>query len=76
MANDNGKRNPYKGAAVVSTVLFSMVGSMFGGILLGYWADGHFGTTPLLLILGLLIGMTAGFYGAYQVIKSLLGDDE
>ncbi|EZH66235.1 MULTISPECIES: AtpZ/AtpI family protein [Geomicrobium] len=76
MAGDNGKRNPHKGVAIVSSVLFSMIGSMFGGLLLGYWADGHLGTTPFLLIVGLLLGMTAGFYGAYQVIKPFLGDDD
>jgi F0F1-type ATP synthase assembly protein I len=35
----------------------------------GWWADGRLGTTPLLTILGALMGAAAGFY---SMIRQLL----
>lgn len=35
-------------------------------LLLGWWLDGRAGTTPLLTILGALIGAGAGFYSLLQ----------
>jgi F0F1-type ATP synthase assembly protein I len=35
-------------------------------LLLGWWADGRLGTTPLLTIVGALIGAAAGFYSMLQ----------
>ncbi|MFQ5863719.1 MAG: AtpZ/AtpI family protein [bacterium] len=34
----------------------------------GYWLDSKFHTTPLLLILGLFLGATAGFLTVYRAV--------
>jgi F0F1-type ATP synthase assembly protein I len=35
-------------------------------LLLGWWLDGRLGTTPVLTILGALLGAGAGFYSMIQ----------
>jgi len=56
----------------VSTLLG--VGAMFGlsvglGVFLGVLGDRAAGTSPLLALLGTLIGILGGAAGAYQVIR-------
>jgi F0F1-type ATP synthase assembly protein I len=55
---------------------YAIVGAGFGlavSILffawLGYTADKHFHTAPLLLLIGLAIGLGAGFYGFWLKIR-------
>ena len=43
--------------------LAASVGLFMAG---GWWLDGKVGTTPLLTILGALVGGAAGFYSLYQ----------
>ncbi len=38
------------------------------GVGLGYFADGKFGTFPLFLVLGLLLGATSGFLTIYRTV--------
>ena len=38
----------------------------------GVWLDGRVGTTPLFLLLGLLLGVVAAFYGTYRMAVSFL----
>ena len=46
-------------------------------LLLGRWADRHFGTGPLFLILGVFIGGAGGFYSMYRRISAAQkADDE
>jgi F0F1-type ATP synthase assembly protein I len=40
---------------------FQLPGAILLGVLLGWWADGWFGTKPWLLIGGAALGMVAGF---------------
>ena len=46
--------------------------TLIGGIIvlggLGYFADGWFGTSPWLLLLGLLMGILLGFYELIRVV--------
>ena len=44
----------------------ALIGGMIGGIMFGYFADLSFGTRPFGLVIGVFIGLTAGFYGAYR----------
>ncbi len=43
--------------ATVVTLGSTIVGSIVGGLLLGLWLDSMTGTSPLLLLLGLLLGI-------------------
>ena len=42
---------------------------------LGYWLDGKFHTSPLLLILGVMFGGTAGFINLYRTVTRLTADE-
>ena len=41
------------------------------GTLGGWWLDRQAGTAPLLLLLGLALGLTVGFYGIYRMTTTL-----
>ena len=43
---------------------------------LGRWLDGKFGTTPWLMLAGLAIGFTAGFYSFLRSIQKLAKNDD
>jgi ATP synthase protein I len=36
---------------------------------LGSWADNQFGTKPLFLILGVLVGVFSGFYNIFRLLN-------
>ena len=38
------------------------------GVLGGLWLDNKFNTAPVLVIVGLLLGITVAFYGVYRMI--------
>lgn len=38
------------------------------GFFLGYWLDSKIGTTPLFIIIGVLLGATAGFLTIYRTV--------
>lgn len=42
------------------------------GVLLGNGADAHFHTPPLFLLVGLGLGLVAGFYSAYLIIAPIV----
>jgi len=44
------------------------------GTVLGHYLDGNFRTEPLFTLLGLLLGLVAGAYGAYRLFKALFKD--
>jgi ATP synthase protein I len=46
-----------------------MVASTFIGLLIGYYLDKYFNTSPWLTILFLLFGIAAGFRNIYDIAK-------
>ena len=42
------------------------------GVVAGIFLDGHFGTKPILTLLGVLLGTVAAFYGLYKMVSPLL----
>jgi ATP synthase protein I len=54
--------------ATVSSIGISMVLATFMGFGAGYWLDKQLGTSPWLLIIGLLIGIVAGFKNIFVII--------
>jgi F0F1-type ATP synthase assembly protein I len=63
---------PDRSAPNVITLLG--IGSMFGvcvglGVFLGVLTDRALGTSPLLTLIGLVVGIFVGAAGAYQVIR-------
>lgn len=51
---------------------FFIGGSILGGVVAGLWLDSRFNTEPILVIVGLLLGITVAFYGVYQMLLPLL----
>ncbi len=48
---------------------FALAAALGGA--LGYWLDGKLDTQPLLLILGIMLGGTAGFINLYRTVMRL-----
>ncbi len=44
------------------------------GIVGGYFVDGWLGTTPVFIIVGVILGTTVAFYGLYRMVQPLMGD--
>ena len=41
---------------------------IFLGVWGGLWLDGKFNTSPILVIVGLILGVVVAFYGVYRMI--------
>ena len=52
---------------------FFIGGSILGGVLLGLWLDSRFNTGPILVIVGLFLGLMVAIYGVYEMLLPLLG---
>lgn len=50
--------------------------SLLGGILGGHWLDNHFSTLPVFTLIGLVGGSVLAFYGAYHMVRPLVGPDD
>ncbi len=58
--------------AIATTLAIQLVVSVVLGFLLGQWLDGLLHTTPWLTIVGVVVGIGAGFYGLYRLSQVLL----
>ena len=47
--------------------------SIAGGALVGVWLDRQFGTAPVLLLVGLAVGLTVAFLGMLRLLKWFAG---
>nr|WP_106406299.1 AtpZ/AtpI family protein [Bacillus marinisedimentorum] len=66
------KRYPFQAMALMSAVLSQLAGSVLIGVFGGRWIDKQFGTMPLFLIVGLLLGLAAGVYGVLRIIQRFM----
>ncbi|MFC2016235.1 AtpZ/AtpI family protein [Chloroflexota bacterium] len=46
------------------------------GVLGGIWLDNKFNTTPVLVIVGLILGLVVAFYGVYRMILPNLNNKQ
>ena len=53
---------------------FFIATCIVGGIALGVWLDRIFETRVVFLLVGLIVGCAAAFYGTYRMIVPLFGD--
>lgn len=44
------------------------------GVLGGLWLDRHFGSTPVLTLVGTVLGAILAFYGIYRATRRFLKD--
>lgn len=52
----------------LGTVSFSLALHVIGGFFLGRYLDERWGTAPILVMLGTILGAFTGFYGIYKVV--------
>lgn len=65
-------RTVAKSIAIATTLGLQLVVSVVLGFLLGQWLDGLLHTTPWLTIVGVVVGVGAGFFGIYHLSRILL----
>lgn len=71
------KPNPYKtdnreamqAFGLVSMIGVDMASCTVGGVFLGKWLDSLWGTTPWMLLVGILVGLTAGVLGVVKLLS-------
>ena len=69
MAPDE-EQSSWKALAELSTVGITLVLSTVIGLVGGYYADRWLGTKPWLLLIGLLVGIAAGFVSLFRAVKA------
>ncbi len=52
---------------------FFVGGSIVLGVVTGLWLDSKLNTEPILVIVGLILGIVVAFYGVYQMLLPLIG---
>jgi F0F1-type ATP synthase assembly protein I len=62
-------RRPLQGIALYSAILSQLVGSILIGIFTGMWIDKTYGTTPLFLVICLLLGLMIGILALLTTIR-------
>jgi F0F1-type ATP synthase assembly protein I len=52
---------------------FYIAGSILLGVMAGLWLDSKWGTSPALVLAGLILGIVFAFYGVYRMLLPLIG---
>ena len=55
---------------------FYIAGSILLGVLGGLWLDSRFNTEPVLVIVGLLLGLVVAFWGVYQMLLPFIRNQQ
>ena len=53
---------------------FFIGGSILLGVVVGLWLDSKLNTSPILVIVGLVLGIVIAFLGVYQMLLPLFGN--
>ena len=53
---------------------FYIGGSIILGVVAGRWLDGLLNTKPVLVIVGLILGIVVAFYGVYIMVQPFIGN--
>ena len=54
---------------------FFIGSSILLGIFAGHWLDGKLNTEPILVIIGLFLGLAVAFYGMYHMLLPVVNSD-
>lgn len=60
----------WRGLAELTSIGMTMVLSTIIGMAAGYYADRWLGTSPWLMLLGLMFGIAAGFVSMFRAVKA------
>ena len=53
---------------------FFIGGSIVLGVVVGLWLDSKLNTEPILVIVGLILGIIVAFYGVYRMLLPFLSN--
>ncbi|PWK10319.1 AtpZ/AtpI family protein [Tumebacillus permanentifrigoris] len=62
-------REAMQAFGLVSMIGVDMASCTVGGVFLGKWLDSLWGTTPWMLLVGILLGLTAGILGVVKLLS-------
>ncbi len=65
----SGEKSTWKALGELSSIGIALVVATLLGLVAGYYADRWLGTKPWLLLLGLGLGIAAGFVNLFQSLK-------
>ncbi len=68
--NSAGSGMSHRQTGVAYRVLVDMIAGLLVGGFLGYWLDRWLGWTPYSLIVGLIVGFSAGVNNAWRAIRA------
>jgi ATP synthase protein I len=61
--------SPWKGVGQLASIGMTMVLATVIGLVGGYYADRWLGTFPILMLVGLVFGIAAGFVSLFRTVK-------
>ena len=64
-----GEQGTWKALGELSSIGLTLVIATVMGLVGGYYLDRWLGTTPWLLLLGLVLGIAAGFVNLFRSVK-------
>ena len=64
-----GEQGTWKALGELSSIGLTLVVATVVGLVAGYYADSWLGTKPWLLLLGLGLGIAAGFVNLFRSVK-------
>jgi ATP synthase protein I len=72
--SDKGNKfdNPWRMIGLVSVIGVDLAVSVLAGYWIGQYVDNWLETTPIFMLIGLLLGLGAGVYSVYLIIRSYL----
>lgn len=67
---DADGRNAIRSAGRLGAIGIEFAASVIGCLLLGYWLDGHFHTSPWCTLTGIIVGSAAGFFAMIRAVQA------
>lgn len=61
----------YVSLGLAGQVTFLLVGPVVVCLFLGFWADNFFHSTPLFIILGVIIGFAGSIFNVFKIMKMM-----
>jgi len=74
ISNIEAGMSRWRAAFRLTGVGFFIGGSIVLGVLAGLWLDRRFDTEPILVIVGLILGIAVAFYGVYHMLLPLISN--
>ncbi len=71
MSRDDDKEETNRKTGLAYTAAFSLFAAVVSGLGLGWLLDRWLGTSPWLLVAGLVLGIVAGFYEFLRIASKL-----